>query len=394
MTSASELTQNHVAQTYKRPDFVLTHGKGMKAWDESGKEYLDMVAGIAVMALGHSDPHITQIIQQQAEKLIHVSNLYYTEPQAELAALLCEKSFADRVFFCNSGAEANEACIKFARKYAYANGDEKRKEILSFTNAFHGRTMGALAVTPKELYQKPYQPLMGASKTLPFNDIEAAEAGITNETCAVLVEPIQGEGGINPATPEFLQKLRQLCDERGALLVFDEVQCGLGRTGTLWAYEQFGITPDLMSLAKPLAAGLPMGACLMTEKVHAAVAAGDHGSTFAGGALVSSVAKYVVERVSQPEFLAHVQEVGSYLMERLQELNAPQIIEIRGKGLMVGIELNTPVADIINAGYEHGLLLVGAGTNTLRLVPPLIMEKSDVDTLIERLEAILVNVAV
>lgn len=391
---AAELTKNHIAQTYKRPDFVISHGKGMKVWDTNGKEYLDMVAGIAVMALGHSDSEIAQIIQQQAEKLVHVSNLYYTEPQAELAALLCEKSFADRVFFCNSGAEANEAAIKFARKVAYANQEEKRKEIISFTNAFHGRTMGALAVTPKEHYQKPFMPLMGAAKTLPFNDLDAIETGITDETCAVVVEPIQGEGGIYPATPEFLAKLRQLCDKHGALLIFDEVQCGLGRTGTLWAYEQYGITPDLMSLAKPLAAGLPMGACLMTEKVHSAVAAGDHGSTFAGGALVSSVAQSVVNRVSQPEFLAHVQQVGAYLMERLQELNAPQIVEIRGKGLMVGLELNIPVADVVSAGYEQGLLLVGAGVNTLRLVPPLIMEKSDVDTLIEKLEAVLLKVAV
>jgi predicted acetylornithine/succinylornithine family transaminase len=394
MTSAVELTQEYVAQTYKRPPFVLTHGKGMKVWDEAGKEYLDMVSGIAVMALGHSDTQVAEIIQEQAEKLIHVSNLYYTTPQAQLAQLLCEKSFADRVFFCNSGAEANEACIKFARKYAFANNDHQRREIVSFSNAFHGRTMGALAVTPKEQYQKPFQPLMGAAKTLPFNDIAAAEAGISSETCAVLVEPIQGEGGVYPASVEFIQNLRRLCDERGALLVFDEVQCGLGRTGTLWAYEQYGVTPDLMALAKPLAAGLPMGACLMTAKVHSAVAPGDHGSTFAAGALVSAVAKHVLERVSQPEFLAHVNEVGVYLWERLHELNAPQIVEIRGRGLMVGMELNIPVGDIVNAGYEHGLLLAGAGTHTLRFVPPLIMEKSDVDTLIERLEQLFVKVTV
>lgn len=394
MTSAVELTQEYVAQTYKRPPFVLTHGKGMKVWDETGKEYLDMVSGIAVMALGHSDTQVAEIIQEQAEKLIHVSNLYYTAPQAQLAQLLCEKSFADRVFFCNSGAEANEACIKFARKYAFANNDHQRREIVSFSNAFHGRTMGALAVTPKEQYQKPFQPLMGAAKTLPFNNIAAAEAGISSETCAVLVEPIQGEGGVYPASVEFIQNLRRLCDEHGALLVFDEVQCGLGRTGTLWAYEQYGVTPDLMALAKPLAAGLPMGACLMTEKVHSAVAPGDHGSTFAAGALVSAVAKHVLERVSQPEFLAHVNEVGVYLWERLHELNAPQIVEIRGRGLMVGMELNIPVGDIVNAGYEHGLLLVGAGTHTLRFVPPLIMEKSDVDTLIERLEQLFVKVTV
>ncbi len=391
MTSAVELTQNYVAQTYKRPPFVLTHGEGMKVWDDTGKEYLDMVAGIAVMALGHSDPQVAEVIREHADKLIHVSNLYHTAPQAELAQLLCEKSFADRVFFCNSGAEAIEACIKFARKYAFASNDHQRREIISFSNAFHGRTMGALAVTPKEPYQKPFQPLMGAAKTLPFNDIAAAEAGITEETCAVLIEPIQGEGGVYPASAEFIQKLRQLCDERGALLVFDEVQCGLGRTGTLWAYEQYGVTPDLMALAKPLAAGLPMGACLMTEKVHTAVAAGDHGSTFAGGALVTSVAHHVLERVSQPEFLAHVTEVGAYLWERLHELNAPQIVDIRGRGLMVGMELNIPAADLITVGYEHGLLMVGAGTHTLRFVPPLIMEKSDVDTLVERLEHIFIQ---
>lgn len=391
MSQAIHQTGQYVAQTYKRAPFVIKHGKGMRLWDENGKEYLDMVSGIAVMALGHSDPHIAQIIQEAAQTLMHVSNLYYTEPQAALAQTLVEKSFADRVFFCNSGAEANEACLKFARKVAYANGEHKRREFIAFTNAFHGRTMGALAVTPKEAYQEPFRPLMGGVRILPMNDLEAAAAQINQTTCGVIVEPIQGEGGVYPADEAFLRGLRRLCDQHGALLIFDEIQCGLGRTGKLWTHEHYGVVPDLMSLAKPLGAGLPIGAALMTEKVHSALAAGDHGSTFAGGALVCAVAKHVVERISDPQFLAQVNETSGYLWDKLAEINSSHIKEIRGRGLMIGIELDFPVADLIQAGYEHGLLLVGAGANVLRLLPPLIMEKSDVDVFIERLTTILTN---
>jgi len=381
---ANDLTEQYVAQTYRRPPFVLNKADGMRVWDTDGKEYLDLVSGIAVMSLGHSDPQVTDMIQEQAHQLVHVSNLYYTEPQAQLAQQLCEKSFADRVYFCNSGAEANEGAIKFARKFAYANGTP-RQEIISFSHGFHGRTMGALAVTPKPQYQDPFRPLMAGSTVLPVNDIAAAEAGITQNTCAVIIEPIQGEGGVRPVDTEFLQALRRICDATDTLLIFDEVQCGVGRTGTLWAHEFSGVTPDMMTLAKPLASGLPIGAVLMTDRVHQAIEAGDHGSTFAGGALVCAVANHVLERISEPAFLAHVNAMSAYLFDRLSEINTPHIKEIRGRGLMMGIELDFPASDIVNAGYDEGLLMVGAGANTLRLVPPLIIETSDIDVAIERL---------
>ncbi|GIK66496.1 MAG: acetylornithine aminotransferase [Chloroflexota bacterium] len=383
--------KNYLAQTYARAPFVITHGEGMTVWDSTGKSYLDFVAGIAVMALGHSDPGVVQVMQEQAATLMHVSNLYYTPPQIQLAVQLCEASFADKVFFCNSGAEANEACIKFARKYARANGHQDKTEIIGFSHAFHGRTIGVLSVTPKPQYQDAFQPLMPGVHILPYNDIEAAQAAIGPHTCAVMIEPIQGEGGIHAATPKFLQTLRDLCDQYDALLIFDEVQCGLGRTGDLWAHTASGVTPDLMSLAKPLAAGLPIGAALMTDKVNAALAPGDHGSTFAGGSVVCAVASYALSRINTPEMLGHVQETGEYLMERLAELNSPHILDVRGRGLMIGMELDFPAAEVIQAGYDAGFLLVNAGPNVIRFVPPLIVEKQHIDALITFLSSFLAS---
>jgi acetylornithine/N-succinyldiaminopimelate aminotransferase len=389
-----DLEQTHVVQSYARPPFVLARGEGVTLYDTEGNAYLDFVAGIAVNALGYGDPDITAAMQQALSSgVLHVSNLYHTAPHAELAALLCEKSFADRVLFCNSGAEANEGAIKFARKVAYEKGKTDKTEIVTFTDGFHGRTIGALAVTPKEKYQKPFAPLMPGAVLAEFNNIESAKAAIGPKTAGVIVEPVQGEGGINPATPEFLRALRELCDEHDAVLIFDEIQCGLGRTGTLWAHEQYGVTPDIMTLAKPLANGLPMGAVLCIETVASAIKPGDHGSTFAGGLLVASVAKVVVERVSQPEFLAHVAEVGDYLMERLAEINSPLIKEVRGRGLMAGIELTIPAAPLVKEGFKQGLLTVNAGDNVLRFVPPLIIEKKHIDTMIEKLTAILSEAA-
>lgn len=383
------MENEYIVQSYKRPPIVLTRGDGMTLYDADGKAYLDWVAGIAVNALGYSDPGLIETMQQAATGLIHTSNLYYTAPQAELAAMLCEKSFADRVFFSNSGTEANEGALKFARKVAYDNGDTDRKEVVCFTHAFHGRTLGSLSITPKEKYQKPFAPLMPGVIVAEYNDIESARAAITEKTAAVIVEPVQGEGGIYPASNEFLQALRQFCDASGALLIFDQVQCGMGRTGTLWSSEPSGVTPDLQTLAKPLAGGLPIGAILTTEAVASHIHPGDHGSTFAGGPFVTAAAKYVLERISEPAFLAHVQEVGAYLKERLQEINSPLIKEVRGRGLMVGVELAIEVSPIIEAGYEHGLLLVNAGTHVLRFVPPLIARKEDVDVLVDRLTTIL-----
>lgn len=390
-TMTDQLIQDendHIVQTYKRPPFVIVHGEGSTLFDTEGKSYQDWVAGIAVNALGYNDARLTQAIQAAATGLIHTSNLYYTAPQIELANMLVEKSFADRVFFSNTGAEANEGAIKFARKVQYEKGAHGKTEIVCFTGAFHGRTMGAVALTPKEKYQKAFMPLMPGAVLAEFNNLESAKAAIGEKTAGVIIEPIQGEGGVNVATPEFLKGLRELCDQNGAVLIFDEVQCGMGRTGKLWAHEWSGVTPDIMTLAKPLAGGLPIGAILMTNAVASAMHAGEHGTTFGGGPLVTSVAKHVVQRISQPEFLAHVSEVGDYLMERLSEINSPIIKEVRGKGLIVALELTTDVSNIIEKGYEQGLLMVNAGTNVIRFVPPLIIDKANVDNLVDKLTTI------
>ncbi|MEO1645850.1 MAG: aspartate aminotransferase family protein, partial [Chloroflexota bacterium] len=373
----------YVVQTYVRPNFVLSHGEGVTLYDTDNNAYKDWVAGIAVNSLGYNDAGVAQAMQQQADTgMLHVSNLYHTAPHADLAKQLVESSFADRVYFCNSGAEANEGAIKFARRVAFTNGDTNKTKIVTFKRGFHGRTMGALAVTPKEKYQAPFRPLMGNTVVAEYNNLDSVKEKIDSDTAAVIVEPLQGEGGIHPATAEFLQGLRALCDEHNAILIFDEIQCGLGRTGDLWGHEFSGITPDIMTLAKPLANGLPIGAVLVTQTVADYIKPGDHGSTFAGGPLVTNVAAHVVSRIKQPAFLAHVKEVSEYLMERLEEINSPHIVEVRGRGLMIGIEFDFPAGNIVQAGYEHGLLLVNAGENTLRLVPPLIIEKSDVDELI------------
>ena len=384
-----EAESRYIVPTYTRPPMVLTHGKGMTLFDSEGASYTDWVSGIAVNALGYADPEVTAVIQSQAEKLVHVSNLYHTEAHVELARALCEKSFAERVFFCNSGAEAIEAAIKFARKFARVKHGEGKTGVVTFNGSFHGRTMGALAVTARKKYQKPFEPLMPGVAIADFNDLKSAAANIGSETCAVIVEPVQGEGGVHPATDEFLAGLRELCDGHDALLIFDEVQSGLGRTGTLWAHEPSGVTPDMMALAKPLAGGLPIGATLVTEEVAAIMEPGDHGSTFAAGPLVTAVASVVFERVSQPDFLAHVREVGNYLLEELGTLESAHIGEVRGRGLLLGMELDVEANAIIDAGYERGLIMVNAGPQVLRFVPPLIVTNDDVDGLIEKLGEIL-----
>jgi len=384
-----DLESRYVVHSYNRAPFVLAHGEGVYLYDTEGNRYLDLMAGIAVNALGYGDPELARVIAEQAADLIHVCNLYHTAPHAELAARLCELSFADRVFFNNSGSEANETAIKFARKWARQRGGDDKTQIVTFTNAFHGRTTGALAITPREKYQAPFRPLLPDVVTVPFNDITAAMSAIGPQTCAVFVEPVQGEGGIHEADADFLMALRKLCDSYSAALIFDEVQCGLGRTGTLWAYEAAGVTPDIMTLAKPLAGGLPIGAVLVTDSIAQAIQPGDHGSTFAGGPLVCRAAQVVLERVSWPGFLMHVREVGNYLKESLLALDSPLIKEVRGRGLMLGVELAVEAAQVIQAGYAHGLIMVNAGANVLRLVPPLIFEQEHVDELIDSLDAIL-----
>lgn len=374
------LEQMYVAQTYVRPEIVLVKGEGVYLFDSDGRRYLDMMAGIAVTALGHSDPQWADAVADQAQALTHVSNLYHTAPQARLARQLVESSFADRVFFCNSGSEANETALKFARKHArVTSGVDDKTKIVAFTGSFHGRTMGALSVTAREKYREPFQPLVPGTHIVPFNDLASAREVIDDATCAVIVEPIQGEGGVNAATPEFLSGLRALCDQTGALLIFDEVQCGLGRTGSLWAHESYAVMPDVMSVAKPLAGGLPIGATLMRQAVADVIGPGDHGSTFAGGPLVCRAAEVVFERVNQAAFLQEVHQHGDYLLEALRNLQSPLIRDIRGKGLLVGVELTGEVRPLLQAARERGLLVINAGENVLRLCPPLIIKAEQID---------------
>jgi len=388
MTYTDEIIRGEadfLVNTYTRPPFMLVHGEGMTLYDSEGNAYLDFVAGIAVNCLGHKDPEIVETIQTAAQSLLHVSNLYHTAPHVELARLLVERSFADRVFFANSGAEANEAAMKFARKYAYVNDDAERTEFVAFTGSFHGRTLGVLGLTAREKYQKPFRPLVPGLHIAEYNDLDSAAKVINEKTAAVVVEPVQGEGGINPATAQFLQGLRKLCDDNGALLIFDQVQCGMGRTGDLFSHQFSGIEPDMITLAKSLGGGLPIGAVLVNNRVAQAVYPGDHGSTFAGGPLVTQVAQVVVRRVSDPDFLQHVTEMGEYLREQLRKIESKHIVEVRGRGLMCAMELDMPAAPVIQAAYGHGLLLVNAGLNVVRFVPPLIVEKEHIDSMIARL---------
>ncbi len=395
-----QLEQKHVLGVYARAPFVLERGEGSTLYDTEGRAYLDCVAGIAVNALGYNDAGVMQAMQEaMATGLLHVSNLYHTAPHARLAALLCETSFADKVHFCNSGAEANEGAFKFARRYGRAHGGEEKVEILAFTNAFHGRTMGALAATPRPKYQDPFKPLMPGVRFAEFNDLESARRQMDERICAIIVEPVQGEGGVHPATPEFLAGLRALADEYNALLIYDEVQCGVGRTGSLWAYQGYckqgngcagengrPFEPDILTAAKPLAGGLPIGAILMRQRVADVMQKGDHGSTFAGGPLVTHVAHHVVSRISQPDFLAAVEAKGKLLRDLIEEINSPHIREVRGKGLMIGVELDIEAAELIQRGYKEGLILVNAGPNVLRLVPPLVITEAEIHEVVERLK--------
>ena len=388
----------YIVPTYVRPEVVFSHGQGVYLYYSKGKQYLDFAAGIAVMALGHSDELWLQAISEQAGKLTHVSNLYHTAPQVTLAQRLVENSFADRVFFCNSGTEANEAAIKFARKYA-RNGHEdsgqaKKSDIVAFSGSFHGRTMGALATTYKAHYREPFEPVMPGVRFASYNDLASAKEIIDEKVCAVIVEPVQGEGGVNPADPDFLHGLRSLCDEYDALLIFDEVQCGLGRSGFLWAHEEYGITPDIMTLAKPLAGGLPIGATLVTEAVSQLLKPGDHGSTFAGGPLVCTAAQVVFDRVNRPQFLSDVKENGTYLAHMLGDLASDKVVDVRGAGLLIGIEFEMPVAPLLNAARENGLLVISAGDNILRLCPPLIVTRQQIETAVQILNQSLATLEV
>jgi acetylornithine/N-succinyldiaminopimelate aminotransferase len=381
--SSVELEHEYMLQTYARPDFVIERGEGVYLFDTAGRRYLDFVAGIAVNALGYGDPDVTRAISEQATRLIHVSNLYHTVPGAELARLLVESSPAfDKVFFSNSGAEAIEGAVKFARRHAREHFGQGKTTIVAFDGSFHGRTMGAVALTAREKYREPFMPVMPGVRFAEYNDTASLTAVMDDAVCAVILEPVQGEGGLRTVTAEFLQHARALCDQYNALLILDEIQCGVGRTGTLWAHEFYGIAPDMMTIAKPLAGGLPIGAILLAQRVADSIHAGDHGTTFGGNPLVTHVGKTVFTKISDPRFLARVREVANYLDESLHELAADlpeRVRDLRGRGLMRGLHITGSANDIRLAAHEHGLLIATAGEDVLRLLPPLTIESHHVD---------------
>ncbi len=388
------LDNQYILQTYGRASFVIERGDGCYLYDTTGQQYLDCVAGIAVNALGYGDPDVTAAISQHAGGLLHLSNLYHNMSGAVLAKTLVESApWIDRVFFSNSGAEAIEGAIKFSRRYARDRHGDGKTTVVAFDGSFHGRTMGAVAVTAREKYRAPFAPVMPDVRFGDYNDIDQLESLITADVCAVVIEPIQGEGGLRVATLAYLQKIRALCDKFDALLIYDEIQCGIGRTGTIWAHPAEA-APDIMTIAKPLGGGLPIGAILMRQKVADTIHAGDHGSTFAGGPFVTAVAQVVFNKINTPEFLQHVQDTSDYLDESLQELMSrhSEITELRGKGLMRGIRMSLPVNDVREAGHTHHLLVATAGDDVIRLVPPLILERHHVDELVQKLDAAISDV--
>lgn len=371
----------YLANTYARFPVVLVRGRGDRLWDSDGKEYLDFAAGIAVDVLGHCHPKVVEAIKAQAEALLHVSNLYHIEPQIRLAQALCEHSFADKVFFCNSGAEANEAAIKLARRYAKVRWGPDRYEIVCMRDSFHGRTMATLTATGQEKHQRGFEPLLPGFKHIPFNDLRAAEQAIDSRTCAVLVEPIQGEGGVRVPDDDYLPALRQLCSDRDVLLMLDEVQTGMGRTGRLFAYEHWGIEPDVMTLAKALGGGLPIGAMLAKEEVASAFVPGSHASTFGGSPFITAAALAALTAIIEERLPQRAAKIGAYFLGRLRELaqRYPYAKEARGKGLILALELAVPAKPIVDRCLQLGLLILTAGDQILRFVPPLIIGEAEVD---------------
>ena len=380
-----------IAKTYKRFPMVIEKGKGCMLWDTEGKKYTDFVAGIAVCNLGHAHPSVSKALSMQADILFHVSNLYYTIPQVDLASWLTENSFADRVFFCNSGAEANEAAIKLARKYFKEKGETGRYRIISMEQSFHGRTMATLSATGQDKIKQGFEPVLEGFDYVPFNDINALRGSIGPSTCAVLIEPIQGEGGVRCPDPEYLKAVRQACDDTGILLIFDEIQTGMGRTGRLFAYEHFGITPDIMTLAKALANGLPIGAMLAREEVADAFGPGSHASTFGGTPVVTAASLEVVRVLSEENIIDHCKNIGGYFKERLSWLkDRHEVIEdVRGIGLLLGMKLRIQGDQIVALCMEKGFLINCIQGNILRFIPPLIIEKQEIDALVACLDEIL-----
>lgn len=386
-----EQADNVIAKTYKRFPVVLTKGNGCTLYDIEGHSYTDFVAGIAVCNLGHAHPAIAGALTAQAQILWHVSNLYYTVPQVELASWLVENSFAEKVFFCNSGAEANEAAIKLARKYYKERGENQRFRIIAMEQSFHGRTMAALSATGQDKIRKGFDPVLEGFDFVPFNDAAALRSKIRPDTCAVMLEPVQGEGGVRCPDADYLKAVRRICDESGALLIFDEIQTGMGRTGRLFAYEHFGVEPDIMTLAKALANGLPIGAMLAKEQIAAAFGPGAHGSTFGGTPLVAAAALEVCKTLTAGKVIEQGRETAAYFREKLNELKARHaaILDVRGLGLLLGMRLEFKGESMVTQCMQRGFLINCIQENILRFVPPLIIKKEEIDALVDCLDELL-----
>ena len=374
-----------IMETYKRFPLVFDKGQGCVLTDNNGKEYLDFVAGIAVDALGHSHPGLLAAMQGQMEKLVHISNLYWSQPGIELAEMLTQASGLDKVFFCNSGAEACEAALKLCRVYGKLKKSKEAVEIIAMQQSFHGRTYAAITATGQPKYQENLEPLMPEIYHVPYNDIEALKAQITPKTCGIILEPIQGEGGIYPANPDYLKEVRKICDEQNIVLIFDEVQTGIGRSGKLFAYQQYGVVPDVVTMAKGLGGGVPIGGIIAKDHVAEVFTPGTHASTFGGNPFVTATAKYVIETLTAPGFLEAVVEKGDYLKSKLEALKKdhPAIKEVRGMGLIVGVQIDADLGAIVAKAMEKGLLLITAGSNAIRFVPPLVVTKAEIDQAVQ-----------
>lgn len=380
----------HFIHTYNR-SVIFEKGEGMYLFDNEGNKYLDMGAGIAVSALGYSNDEYKQALKDQIDKLIHVSNLYFTEPSIKAAEYLSKASGMDKVFFTNSGTEAIEGAIKLARKYAYNKDKNSKGEIIAMNHSFHGRSMGALSVTGTKHYREPFEPLIGGVSFANYNDLESVKKLATKDTCAVILETLQGEGGIYPATDEFIHGLRKFCDENDILLIFDEIQCGMGRTGKMFTYQHYGVKPDIMTSAKALGCGVPVGAFAAVKEVADAMCPGDHGTTYGGNPLATAAVCKVFEIFEKDGILNHVNEIAPYLKDKLNVLKdkfPDKIKDVRGKGLMMGMELYGSAGDVVSKLLKKGVILISAGTNIIRFVPPLVVEKEHIDVMCEKLEEV------
>lgn len=391
MNQYMEETNGGLVHTYNRFPVVLDHGEGVYLYDTDGKKYLDFAAGIAVSGLGYSNEEWKEALKEQIDHLVHTSNLYYNTTCGKAAGLLKKASRMDRVFFTNSGTEAIEGALKAARKYAWEKGTG-RYEFIAMTNSFHGRSMGALSVTEHEAYRTPFEPLIPGVKFAVFNDLDSVKKLVTEKTCAIILEPIQGEGGINLATPEFMEGIRALCDAEGILMICDEIQCGMARTGAMFAWQKYGVKPDILAMAKAIGSGVPVGAFAMTEEVaEYSLKPGDHGTTYGGNPLVCASVAKTLEIYEREQMTEHVKEVGAYLTEKLDTLvqESDRVLERRGTGLIQGIRLNGPVGDVIQEALKEGLLIISARSDVIRMVPPLVIENRHIDEMIRILQKVL-----